>query len=931
MNHSKLAIFGVAAALALFAMQPGAASAQATTAEDSPADATSIAEVIVTAQKRQENIQNVGMSIEAVSGDKLIKLGVTDTQSLQKLVPGFLFTPTYFGTAVYTIRGVGFQDTSLGSSPTVSVYVDEAPLPFSALTPGATLDLQRVEVLEGPQGTLFGNNATGGAINYIANKPTDTFQAGGDISYGRFSDTKFDAYVSGPLTDTLDGRIAIQTHTSGAWQKGYGPQEGQSIGGADFLNGRVSLLWKPTDKFKALLTVNGWQDKSFTQMGQLYGIAEQRGPLDPAIFGYPLAPHNNQAAGWNQCVNTSPFNPIAGQAAGAQWLTPVGAASTNRASLPNGGLESEGPGSVVWAGGQPTHCVPPRNDNTYYSGTLRMDYDIGNDLVLTSLTEHQKFNRTSGVDGSGMPIQDYQSYQRGTINSTFQELRIAGQWAGKGSWLFGANYEYDTTSDTFLQSYNADPATPSLLAYNSLYYNELLGGSPNSPVFSSHDQAVGSALGFALGPTRPVDLQKTTTYAVYANGEYPILEKLTLQSGVRFTQENKYGAVCGNDGGDGSWAALAYQIQRAFIRAAGLSPDLAKLAPPGTCASVGYPQNNYNPPVGLIASNLNQNNVSWRGGLNYKLTPNNLLYFNLSKGYKGGSYPTVALSTSAQAHPVVQESLLAYEGGFKSTLFDRQLQINGAGFYYDYTGKQILGALPDPLVGSLPALVNVPKSHVVGFELSGSYVPKWLNGLTITPAVSYQHTGIDRSSKNVCTAPIVATLAAEGQTCIPGDFYNYDPYSQLADFTHEKFPSVPEWQASVDGEYDWKLRDDMTVFIGANAQYTSATNSSFVNRTPLQPVGGYNVNGLPVTACLNAACTLLDSSAYNHPNDPNYVQAYTLVDLRAGIQRGDWRFQLWGRNVTNTYYWTSAPHLNDVLLRYTGMPATYGVTLSWQH
>src|SRR6201999_3114668 len=98
------------------------------------------------------------------------------------------------------------------------------PIPFSPMTLGTTLDLQRVEVLKGPQGTLFGENATGGAINYIAEKPTDHFEAGGDLSYGRFSDLKFDAYASGPITDTLDGRIAIQTHNSDAWQKGYGPQ-----------------------------------------------------------------------------------------------------------------------------------------------------------------------------------------------------------------------------------------------------------------------------------------------------------------------------------------------------------------------------------------------------------------------------------------------------------------------------------------------------------------------------------------------------------------------------------------------------------------------------------------------------------------------------------------------------------------------------------
>ena len=797
-------------------------------------------------------------------------------------------------------------------------------------------------MLKGPQGTLYGENATGGAINYIANKPTDTFQAGGDFSCTATSATPSSTATSAARSwKAWDGRIVmIQTHNSGAWQKGYGPQSGQSIGGSDFLNGRISLLWKPNDRFKALLTVNGWQDKSYNQMGQLYGIAElsPKAPIDPAIVNYPLAPHNDQAAGWNQCVNTSPFDPIAGQENGAQYNTPVGIAAGNPASLPNHGLESEGPGSQVWAGGQPTHCTAPRNNNTYFSGTLRMDYDLGSDMVATSLTEFQKFNRTAGIDGSGMPIQDYQSYQRGKITSVYQEVRLAGKWAGKGTWLVGANYEYDHTWDSFLQTYNASTASPTFFAYNDSYYSELFAGSPAAGIVNSTDQAVGALFGFGLGPTKPSNEQKTTTYAVYANAEYPILDNLVLQGGVRFTQENKHGAVCGDDGGDGSWALIAYNLQSA------LGSTHPVLSPPGTCATVGFPSNNFNSPANgaLIASDLNQSNVSWRVGLNYKLTPNNLFYVNVSKGYKGGSYPTVAMSTYTQAHPVTQEGLLAYEGGFKSTLLDHQLTINGAAFYYDYSDKQILGAIPDVLFGTLPALLNVPQSHVIGFEVSGTYTPEWLRGLTITPAVSYQHSNIDKSSKNTCDpvkdASKIGALASEGLSCVPGQFYNFDAYAQVADFTNEKFPSAPEWQASVDAEYDWKLRDDITAFVGINVQYTSATNTFFVNRTPLQPVFGYNLQGLPVGSPVRPAvgadsCGGVINANFNHPNDPNTVKAYTLVDLRGrDLARATGGSQIWGRNVTNEYYWDQRlARERRAAARYTGMPTTYGFTLSWKY
>jgi outer membrane receptor protein involved in Fe transport len=554
MSHNKVALFGAAATIAMFALQSQAAfAAEAETA----AGPTAVTEVIVTAQKRQENIQNVGMSIQAATGDKLTQMGIHDTEGLAKIVPGFQFTPTYYGTNVFTIRGVGFQDTSLAGSPTVSVYLDEMPIPFSSLTNGATLDLQRVEVLKGPQGTLFGNNATGGAINYIANKPTDTFQAGADLSYGTFNDTDISGYVSGPVADGLDVRLALRHDESGAWQKSYGPQPSESQGGKDFTNGRFSVSWKPNDRFKALLTVNGWQDKGWDQNGQLFGIAELSpvAPLAPAIANFPLAPHNDQAADWNNCVNTSPYDPIAGQATtlGVPGNEMVATSlKTGPGDTLSGPLESEGAGSVVQAGGQPTTCVPARKNNTYYDFSLRMDYDLGHDLTLTSLTEYQKFNRTAGIDGSGINIQDYQNYQRGKIESAYQEVRLSGKWwNGKGNWIIGANYENDNSWDSFLQTYNGSSASPTVFInpnFGAAGFGSTVGlnqypittgnlipaataancagaaGTTGAVAGISPGCGTVGPAGFlntalALGPTKPSDLQLTNTFAVYAHGE----------------------------------------------------------------------------------------------------------------------------------------------------------------------------------------------------------------------------------------------------------------------------------------------------------------------------------------------------------------------------------------------------------------------------
>jgi iron complex outermembrane receptor protein len=906
----SLALGGASATVLVFAAQSAWAQAVAPSAASHARDAaaaTTLQELVVTAQKRVQNLNDVGMSVQTEGGDKLIQLGVRDTAELQKIVPGFQATPTYYGTNVFTIRGVGFQDTSLAGSPTVSVYVDEAPLPFSALTNGATLDLERVEVLKGPQGTLFGENATGGAINYIANKPTDTFRFGGDASWGRFNDADVDGYVSGPVMEGLDVRIAARVNESGAWQKGYAQQSDQMFGGKDFINGRIAVQWKPTDQFRALLTVNSWRDRGWTQMGQLYGIAELSplAPLSPFIRNYPLAPHNNQAAGWNTCVNNSPFDPIANQQLGAVFpnLNPT---------VPNAPPESMGPGSVVQAGGQPTSCEPARKDNSYVGGTLRMDYDVGRGMTVTSLTAQQLFNRHQAIDGAGMMIQDYQSIQNGKILSFFQELRLSGNFGGKGAWIVGANYEWDKTWDQFLQTYNASTASPTLFAFNA---------------------DLGVNVGLPLGPTKPTDLQKTTTWAVFGHAEYPVLDNLTAVGGLRYTEENKLGGTCGNDGGDGTWAFVAFTLQKAF---GSTSPVLA---PPGSCASTGPgPTFNSPPEGGLFFARLNQHNLAWQAGLNWKPIPDSLLYVNVSKGYKGGSFPTVALATFQQTHPVVQESLLSYEAGAKAQLLDHTLQANAAVFYYDYTDKQILGAISDTLFGALPSLVNVPKSHVIGFELSATYAPDWLKGLTVTPAVSYQYSRIDTSSRNTCAPPPAQSdpTLPGFITCQPGHYYNFDPYNQYADFTGESFPSAPRWQGSVDAQYDWVLRDEIHAFVGGTINFVSDTNTFFVNPTPIPAFKNAGVSGVTpvfggyVTCSGGASSVPIGPCPTNHPNDPLKVPGYALVDLRAGITSGPWLVQVWGRNIFDKWYWTAADHVNDVLLHYTGMPATYGVTVSYR-
>lgn len=361
-----------------------------------------VADIIVTAQKRAQSLNDVGLTINVATGDQLVNLGVRDTGDLAKISPGLVFTKSQDGTALFTIRGIGFNDYTLGSSPTVSVYVDQVGLPFSQMTTGATLDLERVEVLKGPQGILFGQNSTGGAINYIAAKPTKELEAGFTSSYSRFDLWEASGYISGPVTDTLAVRAAIGTSQGGAWQKNYTRKD--SLGDQDVIRGRFQAEWEPTDRLTMLFSINGFRDKSDTQAGQFQGLLLQTSSVpcfcDPVetqrridqLLTIPRAPQNARAADWNPELGDDPLQ-------------------TQRLHL----------------------------DNTFYQASLRLDYKVTDEITLTSLTSGSKFKQNYGIDRDGLTLIDAESEAHGRVKSFAQELRVAGD-TPRLNWLVGANY-----------------------------------------------------------------------------------------------------------------------------------------------------------------------------------------------------------------------------------------------------------------------------------------------------------------------------------------------------------------------------------------------------------------------------------------------------------------------------------------------------------
>ena len=766
----------------------GAQRASASAETSSSSSGAALDEIIVTAEKRSESINDVGMSITAATGLQLQKLGVTDVADFTKVVPGFTYENSVYGTPVYTLRGVGFNDYIMGSEPAVSVYIDQAPLPYSIMTKGVALDVERVEVLKGPQGTLFGENSTGGAINFIPASPTDTFHSGVDVSYGRFNDVTTGGFISGPITDALTARFALSHESADGWQYSD-TRPSETNGRKDFTQERLLVDWHPIEDLHFRLNVNGWHDTGDSEAAQF----ERFKPKDPAnpltqfiynaILPQPVAPANDRVADWQPGFNF-------------------------------------------------TH------DDSFYQIALRGDWNVRSNLTLTSITSYSQLDANEPIDTDGTTICNFcWTAQDGHLTSISEELRLAGE-NGPLRWMAGGNYQDQVADQTDVAVLNSTGTTIP---------------TPDGPFYIDH--------------VRNTLNQEPITKAGFGSLDYSVTNQFTFQASARYTHQRRTLNGCLADDGAGPYGV---RIGTPLGILSSLLSGSPTTVPEGGCVTLS--STTFKPV--LVTSSMTESNLSWRVGANWKPQEDTLVYANAARGFKAGGYTfTGGNSTAEFAQPVNQESVLAYEVGYKRSFLQRRVDVTAALYYYDYDDKQFLGVDTYPIFGNLPTLINIPKSYIVGGELN--LVVRPVEGLTLSLGGTYV-------KSRVKTAPSGPTL---------------DGYGNEVSYVGESFPETPKWQGVGDIEYDFPLTGDFSGMVGGTVTARSASQSVF---------GG------------NADFT---------------VNSYVLLDVRAGVQTNDgrWRAWLWGRNVTDKYYWTNVTFLVDTLDRLAGMPATFGASLSYRY
>jgi outer membrane receptor protein involved in Fe transport len=517
-------------AMSATALADGATDESVSSPEVKHTDNQGLAEIVVTANKVEEQSSKVGLTIQTIDDKALTTQHIESLQDLAAAVPGLTFTETESSTPVYTLRGVGFYETSLAAYPDVSVYLDQAPLPFPVQTVLSLFDVQRVEVLKGPQGTLFGNNATGGAINYIANKPTQQFSAGADLTYGRYNTGQIDGFVSGPLSETLLGRFAFtSTASADGWQHSQTRED--SNGRQDKFAARGILDFHPSDALRFELNINGWYNGSQPQQPQDIDFKPNFPSYSPAI-NQPPAPNNANVADWSNLFG------------------------------------------------------PPKANESMVQTFLRTDYDLTSTITLSAITNYIYYHRNDRplADGTYVAANSV-TLNQGWIDSFSQELRIAGS-NGPVRWLGGLNYSGDNVREFDAVSW------------------------PGGTTFTFPETA--GSLG-----NDDYSNQRMSNYAAFAHIDYDIVSQLKAKLGVRYTEADRQASICGI-----SWRGTALDpngIIQDFVAASGDFLGGRPFSPiaPGQCAEIGPPPT-YN--LGPTYSHLNQDNVSWSGGLDYKPT-----------------------------------------------------------------------------------------------------------------------------------------------------------------------------------------------------------------------------------------------------------------------------------------------------------------------
>jgi iron complex outermembrane receptor protein len=799
---SSLAIVSALASPA-YAQDQGDAAAAATTttssnnaAQDANTDGSTGArntEIVVTAEFRQANLQDTPIAITAVNAEMLEARGQTNISEVAAQAPNVTLTPQpqTGGTGLIAyIRGVGQTDFNYAMDPGVGIYIDDVYIPTLSSSLLELIDLDRIEILRGPQGTLAGKNAIGGAIKLFSAKPTGSDKGYIEATYGSFNrveirgmgnfrinDNLF-ARVSGVgqardgYLDLLDYGVAHPTENVPANNaRGAYPVVGTQ-GGKSLVAGRIALRWTPASNIEVNLSGDYTHERSEPQPTVLLAAGLPQSATHPVFI--PSQSPGDANAGLSRGAGPGQPPWLAGKDGTAIpfdcRFVPAGAYSCDAlSSSVYGGDTRYIAYSNFLDGTAPTTQSPFKP----YSALQNQDFNgwgvMGN--VSIDLTDHlqiyyigswREYTTKFGQDQDASPVPLAQLDNRLDHRAWSQELRLNGD-------LGDGFFEYTV---------------------GGFYMDQ--AGSYTARVDLNY-----AGIDFIHGP----DTTPSTSKALFFNGTLHPTDAWSISGGVRR-----------------SWDEKTYTYFRR--NPDGTIPGVCEFflgAPTAGPTGIGNQPNCLLVGIFDLAGQFKGKRWDWRVVTDYRLSDEFLVYASVATGYKGGGVnprPFFGPSTGEcgpfnfnpdgtvipappcnQIKPFNPESIITYEVGFKSDFFDRRVRLNGAAFYNDYKDIIfILSACP-----SSPCIrpTNVGKAKVKGFELETTIFP--VDGLSLDGSLSY----IDVKYNKASVAP----------AGLHGD---------------ETFPYTPKWTYSFGIQYDYDIGPG-TVGMRFDGSYRSAVFTETAN------------------------------------------------------------------------------------------------------
>ncbi|MES2341643.1 MAG: TonB-dependent receptor, partial [Pseudomonadota bacterium] len=651
-------------------------------------------ELIVTAQKREESVQDVPIAVSAFSEQALKAQGIDGAGNLVQSVPNLTFTRRALRTN-FQIRGVGAQLVSLSGDDGVGIHENNVPLTANRIADAEFYDVERVEVLRGPQGTLYGRNATGGVVNIISNKPNDQLSGSLTAEFGNYKSLKYQGYVNIPLGE----KFALRAAGFALQREGYTTNllNDQDIDSRDIWAGRVTLAFNPTDNLRSFLLWETFaEDDSRGARKQL--CVKDPGPT--AVLG--VATGAAQAGLTQGCLAASVYDPAA-YGTTNQLSTFSGIIARQIGLQPRDsflGKTISRDLRAVEVVGQPIYR--PRTDLYEFN----VEWDLTPGLTFTSLTsynENENYSRgdsTGGYSSVTFGITPYtpagilndpqfgatdrlqsESGGVGHNEQVTQELRLQSKFDGPLNFNVGGIYlDYDAMSITYVAT---NAATAALRVLVPTGYIDPL----REPDFTGHNYFVSRTE------------YKLKSKAVFGEVYWQATDTLRATLGLRYTDDKKWTRGSGSTlftPGRGPVYTAEQRVQ--------------------------------------FKETTGRFNVDWKPDLPF--TDDTLVYGSYSKGYKGGGFNppgVVALGLSPSYAP---EFVNALEVGVKNTLMDGQLLLNLTAFSYDYKGYQIGRSVNRSVYNE-----NID-AKIKGLELESVWSP--IENLRLNANIGYLDTKIEQ-------------------------------------------------------------------------------------------------------------------------------------------------------------------------------------------